>query len=150
MDIVLKNIKLVRSSYPEKGEPEALITRIPTKEEESIICEQIDLLFNNLLDAHLDEENRFPIDIDEFEEIITLIRGPGRFTWLEKKGILRGEIEIERITGFGGPNLFGLRHSNGGRERYREENVVYVRAYDFIRLPMRWGIALGNIDWMTI
>ena len=87
---------------------------------------------------------------DEYEEIITLIRGPGRFTWIEKKGILRGEIEIERITGFGGPNLFGLRHSNGGRERYREENVVYVRAYDFIRLPMRWGIALGNIDWMTL
>ena len=87
---------------------------------------------------------------DEYEEIITLIRGPGRFTWIEKKGILRGEIEIERITGFGGPNLFGLRHSNGGRERYREENVVYVRAYDFIRLPMRWGIALGNIDWITL
>ena len=70
MNIVLKNIKLARSNYPEKGEPEALITRIPTKEEESIICEQIDQLFNNLLDAHLDEVNRFPIDIDEFEEII--------------------------------------------------------------------------------
>lgn len=87
---------------------------------------------------------------DEYEEIITLIRGPGRFAWIEKRGILRGEIEIERITGFGGPNLFGIRHSNGGRERFREENVIYVHATDFIRLPMRWGIAIGNIDWLTI
>ena len=70
MDIILKNIKLVRANYPEKGEPEAYITRIPTKEEEPIICKQIDQLFNNLLDTHLNEEDKFPIDLNEFEEII--------------------------------------------------------------------------------
>jgi len=87
---------------------------------------------------------------EEYEEIYTLIRGHGRFAWIKKKGILRGEIEVERITGFGGPNLFGLRRSNGGVEIFREQNVIYVYAYDFIRLPMRWGIALGNIEWMTL
>ena len=70
MDIILKNIKLARANYPEKGEPEAYIKRIPTKEEEKIICQQIDQLFNNLLDAHLNEENKFPLDFNEFEEII--------------------------------------------------------------------------------
>ncbi len=70
MDIILKNVKFIRANYPEKGEPEAYITRIPTKEEESIICQQIDQLFNNLLDTHLNEEDKFPIDFYEFEEII--------------------------------------------------------------------------------
>ncbi len=70
MDIILKNVKLVRANYPEKGEPEAYITRIPTKEEEKIICQQIDQLLNNLLDAHLNEENKFTIDLNDFEEII--------------------------------------------------------------------------------
>jgi hypothetical protein len=69
MDIVLKNIKLVRGSYPEKGEPDLRIIRNPTKEEKSIILNQIAQFFDNIFDAIGDEDLEYIMDKEKFLEI---------------------------------------------------------------------------------
>jgi len=61
MDIILKNIKLVGN--------DTIVSRLPTKEEEPLICKQIGKLFMNILDALGNENEEAIMDMEEFIKI---------------------------------------------------------------------------------
>ena len=99
---------------------------------------------------------------DDYQEIITFIFGYGKINWINRKGILRGEVETDKeiITVL---SLRGLRLSDSGVEKYNITEVGYVYAPHFIgssgKLPYLLsetdyystiGVAFGNIEWELV
>jgi hypothetical protein len=113
-----------------------------------------------------DENNKLKdsneiVTIDDYQEIITFIKGYAVINWIERRGLFRGEVNLT-CNGYsrGFINLSGFRRSGSGIEYYSEvvviEEAVFVYAYHFIGLntaslfleppPVVWGIAFGNIE----
>ena len=95
---------------------------------------------------------------DDYQEIITIILGYGKMNWINRRGILRGEVETNKeiITIL---SLRGLRLSDSGVEKYNITEVGYVYAPRFIGFSARTimidvystiGVAFGNIEWELI
>jgi hypothetical protein len=88
---------------------------------------------------------------DDYAEIITWISGSGHPDIIERFGPFLYEVSITRCGNYGGPNLFGLRSSNGSVETYHERDIaqVYIpRFRGFMLEPMMiMGIAFGDIEW---
>jgi hypothetical protein len=89
---------------------------------------------------------------DNHIEIITFINGGYDFTWTERRGFFRGEVEIWGKVGWEIPlDLFGLRITNGRLEIF-SIGVIYAHVYFFRGFCLgedktAFGYALGNIDW---
>ena len=97
--------------------------------------------------------------LDEHEEIITFIKGMAEINWIDRRGYIRGEVNLtwdDYWPGF--INLSGFRRSESGIEYYNELVVVgFVYVYRFIGFsidssfpefaPGVLGIAFGNIEW---
>jgi hypothetical protein len=94
---------------------------------------------------------------DDYEEIITFIKGYAVINWIERRGLFRGEVNLTWDDfSYGFINLSGFRRSANGIEYYNKlVEVGFVYAYRFIRLytpnpfmyPIVNGIAIGNIEW---
>lgn len=99
--------------------------------------------------------------IDEYEEIITFIKGYAVINWIDRRGLFRGEVNLTwNNYQIGFINLSGFRRSESGIEYYNESIAVtvgFVYVYHFIGFSTRYsfpefsppvvGIALGNIKW---
>ena len=102
-----------------------------------------------------DKESNHPIP-DEYEEIITFIKGYALLNWIDRKGYFRGEVNITLSAMISQIKLSGFRRSQGGIEHF-DETVDYVHVYSFIGYstdysysefaPTIIGIAIGNIEW---
>ncbi len=114
-------------------------------------------------DVYINKEKKENTDesgaSDDYQEIITFIFGYGKMNWINRRGILRGEVETNKeiITVL---SLRGLRLSDSGVEKYNITEVGYVYAPRFIgfsgKLPYLLsetdyystiGLAFGNIEW---
>jgi len=99
--------------------------------------------------------------IDEYEEIITFIKGYAVINWIDCRGLFCGEVNLTwNNYQIGFINLSGFRRSESGIEYYNESIAVtdgFVYVYHFIGFstgysfpefsPPVVGIALGNIKW---
>ena len=99
--------------------------------------------------------------IDEYEEIITFIKGYAVINWIDRRGLFHGEVNLTwNNYQIGFINLSGFRLSESGIEYYNESIAVtvgFVYVYRFIGFSTRYsftefsppvvGIALGNIKW---
>ena len=67
MDIILKDVKLTRNAYKDKGEIGIIgVTRKPKKNEKILICKNIEELFTNLYNAYAEELH----DNEDFKKCI--------------------------------------------------------------------------------
>ena len=105
-------------------------------------------------DTNTSDESTNGIEIDlldDYDEIVTWIGGSGHIYVNQRLGFLLWDIDINRCGIHGGPNLFGLRHSNDSIEIYSERDLSHVhvpRFRGFLGEPqIIMGIALGNIEW---
>jgi hypothetical protein len=95
---------------------------------------------------------------DDYEELITIIKGWGDLNWMTRRGFFRGEALLICRYQYGLINLSGYRRSESGIEYYNElieKGLVYANRlicyyvdYSiFMRDPRIVGIAIGNIVW---
>ena len=96
---------------------------------------------------------------DDYEEIITFIKGWAWINWIERRGLFRGEVNLTWGNyQWGFINLSGFRRSESGIQYYNElVGVEFVYAYHFVGFSTRYvfpefaprviGIAFGNIEW---
>ena len=110
---------------------------------------------NNIDTESKDETKDFSNDSgvsDDYKEIITLIMCNANLNWICRRGIFRGEVEID-ATFFGGKNwLVGLRRANGKVEPYFRisQDIIhpyFFRGFYYKDLSIVIGYALGNIEW---
>jgi hypothetical protein len=95
---------------------------------------------------------------NNYEEIVTFIRGRVDLNWIERRGFFRGEALLVCRYQSGLINLSGYRRSESGIEYYNElieKGLVYVNHlvcfyidYSYFMIdPKINGIAFGNIVW---
>ena len=87
---------------------------------------------------------------DDYEEIITFVRGEAHPVWINRKGPFRGSLRFGMCPRCKGLELSGLRHSNGFIERYNIKlKSTGIEIPNFIGIPeITFGIAIGDIEIM--
>lgn len=95
---------------------------------------------------------------NNYEEIITFVKGWVDLNWIERRGFFRGEAMLICRYKSGFINLSGYRRSENGVEYFNEsieKGLIYVYhlicsyvdySYGFVD-PRIVGIAIGNIIW---